>query len=443
MTGSSRTVVSQLPRQTRGAVLQHQQRSLQELLRYVWRHSSFYRDYYGGHGMMENDLAEVTIRDLPFLSKRTLMDNFDTAVTDLRLRRRELDQWIQDNPDPLRNFREDFIVINSSGSSGYVGTFVYSERAWRAVNSIMAGRLPIPENYPSGKTRAAFYLASHGHFGAVSGAVRMPKAVYDTLILSLLDSRRRVAEQLNAFQPHRLHGYSSSVSMLADLALQGELRIRPKSVFVGGDKLTAGMGERIRTAWRAPIYDLYSAVECKFIAFKEAGEKAMTVMDDLYIVEVLDEHNHPVPPGGEGRVVITNLYNSTLPILRYELGDYVVLGEVPNDSPYTAIRDIRGRVNDALPVILHDGKGDTIHPILLAVFHVHGLERVQFISERPEHVRVDYMARREIDAAVRQEFQRILDLKGASRTTFDVRYVTQIASDARTGKLPLVRIERR
>ena len=43
-------------------------------------------------------------------------------------------------------------------------------------------------------------------------------------------------------------------------------------------------------------------------------------MDDLNIVEVLDDRNAPVPAGGHGRVVLTNLYNYTLPVLRYELG---------------------------------------------------------------------------------------------------------------------------
>jgi len=45
----------------------------------------------------------------------------------------------------------------------------------------------------------------------------------------------------------------------------------------------------------------------------------MRVLDDLNIVEVFDEQDQPVGPGKEGRVVITNLYNCTLPILRYEL----------------------------------------------------------------------------------------------------------------------------
>lgn len=441
--GSPGQIMTPRSQQTREAVRQHQQRRLQDLLRYVWRHSSFYRDFYLNHGIRDHELAELTIADLPLLSKRALMADFDAAVTDPRLHRKELEQWMHDHPDPRQDYRGDFIVLNSSGSSGLVGFFVYDRKAWSVVNSVLAGHLPAQQSSASGKTRAAFYLASHGHFGAVSGAVRMPKAIYDTLILSLLDSREHVAEQLTAFQPHRLHGYSSSVSELAEWALRGELRIRPKSIFVGGDKLTTSMEGTIREAWSAPIYNLYSAAECKNLALKAPGQGEMTVLDDLYIMEILGEDDRPVGPGGEGRVVITNLYNYTLPILRYELGDYVVLGTARDDSAYTTIRDIRGRANDALPVVLRDGSEDTMHPILLGLFHVPGLEGVQFVSDRPDHVRVDYTARSDIDAAVRHEFQRILNMKGAAHTTFDVRRVRHIASDPQTGKLRLVRIERR
>ena len=165
----------------------------------------------------------------------------------------------------------------------------------------------------------------------------------------------------------------------------------------------------------------------------------MVVIDDLNILEVLDQAHQPVLPGTVGRVVLTNLYNRTLPILRYELGDYVTRGH-RLDGSYTTIQNIQGRVNDALPVMLHDGKVDTIHPLILSVFYVAGLETVQFISRRPDHIQIHYVARQNINNRVRQEFQRLLEMKGAQRTAFDVERVEQIDRDPQSGKLRLVRI---
>jgi phenylacetate-CoA ligase len=422
---------------TKDFVLQFQQRTLQGLLQHVWKHSAFYRDYYTSHGIREKDLSNLTTRDLPLLSKQTLMAHFDTAVTDPRLCKQELEQWIQDVRDPRQLYHDDFIVMHSSGSSGDVAIFVYDRRAWPSIGATVAKHLPPPEEGRSGRTRVAAYLASHGHFGGVTSNVLLPKSKYDVLILSLLDTTEHVVERLNAFQPHRLGGYSSSVALLAELALRGVLSIQPKSIIVGGDLLTHGMKQRMHQAWQARIYEIYASSESIYLAVKAPGQEEMVVIDELNILEVLDQAHQPVLPGTVGRVVLTNLYNRTLPILRYELADYVSRGH-RLAGPYTTIRDIQGRVNDALPVILHDGKLDTIHPIILSEFYVAGLETVQFISRRPDHIQIRYVAGENIDNCVRQEFQRLLDMKGAQRTAFDVQQVEQIDRDPQTGKLRLV-----
>jgi phenylacetate-CoA ligase len=71
----------QSPQQGREAMLQYQQRSLQRMLQYVWKHSAFYRDYYTSSGIREADLSDLTIRDLPVLSKQTLIEQFDEVVS--------------------------------------------------------------------------------------------------------------------------------------------------------------------------------------------------------------------------------------------------------------------------------------------------------------------------------------------------------------------------
>jgi amino acid adenylation domain-containing protein len=425
----------------REAVLQYQRRLFQELLRKVWRDSAFYRDYYGGHGIREGELADVTIRDLPYLSKKILMANFDGAVTDTRLRKQDLERWLDEIRDPREAFRRNFIVMHSSGSSGTTGIFVYSRTDWQVMNTIMAARLPQPENHPAGRTRVAFYRAAHGHFAGVATAVHLPKSVYDTLIVSLLDPAEYVIEQLQRFQPHRLTGYSSSIALLAEQAMEGKLRIHPQTIFVSGDLLTQSMEQRIQEAWGAPTCNLYGASESLFLAVKEAGHEEMTVMDDLNVLEILDEQNRPVEPGEEGRLVVTNLYNYTLPVLRYELVDYVTRGTAPSAAGFSSIQGIRpGKANDALPIVQDSGAHDTISPRALTSFYAAGLERAQFISQQHQ-VRIDYVARHNIDDEVRKEFQRILDLKGASRMTFEVRRVSAIGTDPQTGKVRLVKLE--
>ena len=416
-------------------------RDFQDLLRHVWKYSPFYRDYYGSHGINEKDLSDISIRDLPFLSKKTLMDNFDRAVTDARLKRVELEQWIQDNPDPREQFCREFTVIHSSGVSGEAGIFAYDRKAWLIADTSIAKRLPLPENYPGGKTKVAVYLDSGGHYAMVSIAVRMPASVFDTLIISIMEPG--VVNQLNAFQPDRLQGYSGGISDLADLAIKRELRIRPKTILVAGERLTASMEGRIREAWSAPIYVVYGAAESKYIALREPGWNEMEIIDELNIVEVLGEDDRLVSTGAEGRIVLSNLHNYCLPIIRYELGDRAILGHRQSGSAPATIREIKGRINDALPVILEDGTQGTIDPHLLEVegLHIPSLEKVRYISLQLGRIRIDYVGRDHADGAIRESFQRTLDLKRATKTAFEVRRVERIPSDRRTGKFRLVKIE--
>jgi len=85
-------------------MLQYQHRHFQRLLNHVWSRSAFYRDYYTSHGISEKDLADISISDLALLPKKTLIDNFDQAVTDPRLRRKELEDWFESHRDPSETF---------------------------------------------------------------------------------------------------------------------------------------------------------------------------------------------------------------------------------------------------------------------------------------------------------------------------------------------------
>src|SRR5688572_9453467 len=95
---------SQAVKQNRATVLRDQQRSFHALLRYVWQKSRFYRDLYSSAGIRERELADVTPKDLPIIGKKLLMENFDRAVTDPRLKKTDLQRWVHEYRNPAANY---------------------------------------------------------------------------------------------------------------------------------------------------------------------------------------------------------------------------------------------------------------------------------------------------------------------------------------------------
>ena len=159
-------------------VARSQRQAFHKLLRHAWLNSPFYRDLYSSTGIKYSALGEVTPSDLPLIDKKVLMDNFDRAVTDTRLRKRDLERWMYENRNPAASYLNEFVVFHSSGTSGHAGVFVYSQAERRFAGSIVASYLPPPANYGNGRTKAAFCIIAHGNRSAVSRAVRTHAVKY-------------------------------------------------------------------------------------------------------------------------------------------------------------------------------------------------------------------------------------------------------------------------
>lgn len=77
------------------------------MLALSWNRSRFYREIFGRAGIREQDLPHVALEQLPVVAKSELVERFDDAVTDQRLRRSDLEAWVQEDADPLHLYLDD------------------------------------------------------------------------------------------------------------------------------------------------------------------------------------------------------------------------------------------------------------------------------------------------------------------------------------------------
>ncbi len=93
-----------------------------------------------------------------------------------------------------------------------------------------------------------------------------------------------------------------------------------------GEVVTPELRDLCREVWGLPIVDFYSCRETNILALQCPEHEHYHVQSERVILEVLDEEGRPCQPGEVGRVVVTDLHNFAMPIIRYELGDYAVAG---------------------------------------------------------------------------------------------------------------------
>jgi hypothetical protein len=160
-----------------------------------------------------------------------------------------------------------------------------------------------------------------------------------------------MVDALNAFPPQALTAYPTVAAALAEEQLQGRLRIAPTLVATTSEVQTADMRRRMTQAWGLEPLDFYGTTEAAVVAAARQGQAGMDILEDLVVVEVVDEHDRPVPPGVAGhKVLLSNLVNRVQPLLRYELTDSVTLAGGPNPLglPYARIAAVDGRSDDLI-----------------------------------------------------------------------------------------------
>lgn len=117
--------------------------------------------------------------------------------------------------------------------------------------------------------------------------------------------------------------------------------IRPLALFSGAMALSAPLRAKLAGTFGCPVFDLYGLHETRPIAVR-TDDGPFRILDRRLVVEILDDHGEPVPPGDVGEIVVTAGENPLLPLVRYRTGDHARL-VVVDGRP--ALADLEGRAH--------------------------------------------------------------------------------------------------
>jgi phenylacetate-CoA ligase len=108
--------------------------------------------------------------------------------------------------------------------------------------------------------------------------------------------------------------------ILDEPALKGA-KIHPRAILCSGDNLYETNRRLIESTFNAPVYNAYASQEGGFIAMECTNRDGLHVIEERAIVEVLPEGELTPSSEGRGELIITNLENWGMPLIRYKSGD--------------------------------------------------------------------------------------------------------------------------
>lgn len=164
---------------------------------------------------------------------------------------------------------------------------------------------------------------------------------------------RAFLEMLAGWKPEYVVGYASALALVAQfLSRHPEIAIQPIALKTTAEALSPSQRVTIEQGFHAPLYDFYGSREVNNLAAECKEHSGLHVNSLFRCVEILDSDDRPCPPGTPGRIIVTDLTNFAMPMLRYENGDIAMWSEsaCACGRPFPLLQSILGRQSDFITV---------------------------------------------------------------------------------------------
>jgi phenylacetate-CoA ligase len=163
---------------------------------------------------------------------------------------------------------------------------------------------------------------------------------------------RRFIAEIEKTNPVLMDGYAESLNFLATYLSSKELKTKPRAIMSSAQILPQQSRDIIERTLGSRVFDKYGSREFSGIAYEcEESPGYHHVMDESYILEILVE-GRTAKPGEIGEVVITDLNNYSVPLIRYRIGD---LAECVEDKACACGRNLKliGKIQGRTQAIVY------------------------------------------------------------------------------------------
>lgn len=179
-------------------------------------------------------------------------------------------------------------------------------------------------------------------------------------------------------KPASILGFASALTELSRLTstFSFEKPLNLKSIISMSEHLPEATRKCLQEQFCCSVVSRYSNMENGFIAQQVQDSDYYTINTADFKIELLNlDNDEPVKEGELGRVVITDLYNYAMPLIRYDTGDTAVCNVINNRIVF---KSISGRITD----LITNSQGQTMSPHIIAntLWEYKELQQYQFIQ---------------------------------------------------------------
>ena len=292
-------------------------------------------------------------RRLPALTKEIIRNQLDELVS------RDLDGNRLDPNSTSGSTGEPLFFYTDLRSKSYRKAAVARNRSWVGINN--------------GDAVARLWGADIDARRARSIRGKVHARITREIFLSAYElDQTRLHSYAEAIRKHKaklLIGYPSVLSTFGEFCVENSLAFPSlKAIICSAEALLPFHRESIEASFSAPLFNRYGCREVGDIAQEAPGSNGLVVNSDRVYVEILDESGRPCSAGETGDIVITDLDNYGMPLIRYVTGDRGSWAPAESNAtklPYPVLENVEGRSLDVVVSPTGNRIGGTFWTILL------------------------------------------------------------------------------
>jgi len=250
--------------------------------------------------------------------------------------------------------------------------------------------------------------------------------------------QEKLINVLRQINPNVINTFPSVLSSLANYDISG---INPRLIFTQGEVVTQHCRDIVRKMFNLELLEIYGSVEFGHLAFECNEHCGLHMITDGAYIEFVDRNGEYVSPGEQGEIIVTELYNRAMPLIRYRIGDVGIPTDekCPCGRSWPLIKSIQGRINDR--VILPSGR-----EISWLHFYHHfykeleknafSISQYQIIQDQKNRITFKVVKGREFEPEMLERIKNNLEMYFA-KLGENVEVVTQVVKEIageRTGK---------
>lgn len=220
--------------------------------------------------------------------------------------------------------RFPMVVQTSGGTTGLPRAMLYTPRDREIMSILGSRRLTMHGVRPGDLVQVTRAMGlPNGGFAVREALWKYTGAIPVMTGSGNITPTRRQIEIMRAWGVSVIVGFPAYLRHMA-LFARDEMKIDPHSLGIRALDSNMGAEDRrpIEELWGARCHDFYGAHESGMVAADCVYRNGMHIMEDAFIVEILDpQTGKPVPQGQKGNLCITSLFKYSAPLIRYNISD--------------------------------------------------------------------------------------------------------------------------